>query len=158
LDPSNEATCDNVALYNESVGYTKTLAKSGLEHQIFNFIETAKMYLSEKQYLLKTESPLFRLIEYQNAAFYNSLAVLINQYNDYAAASTLTATAALFSLATCVFISFEIYYRIGFSQASAKFKSKNRQLICLVFTVNQADRMKCMELNTFVETAGASIN
>ena len=158
LDISNEAACDVPALYNDAVGYTKTLAKSGIEHQLFNFIESAKAYLKEEQYIQKTNSPLFQLMEYQNKAFYKNLDVLIRQYNDYSAQSTLTATAALFSLATCVFISFEIYYRIGFSNASNKFKANNRQLICLVFSVNQADRMKAPELNTFVESAGASIN
>ena len=149
--------CDT-ATYHNDVGYTKDLAKSGLEHQIYKFLETADSYIYEGQYQQATSAPTFQLIKYMNDDFYTFFNQLIESFNQYAADSTIVATAVLFSLATCVFISFDIYYQIGFSRASDKFFQNNRQLICLVFMVSQADRIKNQDLNTFVESSGASVN
>jgi hypothetical protein len=153
--------CDTFP-YDKEVGYTKELATSGLDSQIYTFIQTASKYLDSKLYSQKTSSNSFKLIEYLNSAFYEEkppfFSVIIDEFNKYSEKSTGTATAVLFSLAAGVFIAFGVYYYIGFSVASKKFSNNNRLLICMVFSVNQADRMKNQELNTFVESAGSSIN
>ena len=152
-----KASCDNLK-EDLTVGYTKEVQVTGLQGQLNLFLKTAKAYLSENQYTQQTNSSAFKLIEYLNNDFYTTLDTVVQRYNEYSAESTVVATAVLFSLATCVFISFDIYYQIGFSQASKKFTNGNKQLICFVFSVNTADRMKNADLNTFVESAGASIN
>jgi hypothetical protein len=152
-----EELCDTYP-YNETIGYTKSLATSGLEHQLYTFVEAANVFLNEKQYLNQTNSKAFKLMEYLNKAFYDDLRILVREFNGYSEKSTVAATAVLFSLAACVFISFGIYYHIGFSQAAKRFEAANRQLIYLVFSVNLADRTKNADLNTFVESSGASIN
>ena len=153
--------CDTFP-YDKEVGYTKALATSGLDLQISTFIATADTYLNDKIYLQKTASKEFKLLEYLNSAFYEEkppfFSVIINEFNKYAEKSTITATIVLFSLATCVFITFGVYYYIGFSQQSQKYSRNNRLLVCLVFSINQAERIKNRDLNTFVESAGASIN
>lgn len=152
-----EGACDKATYVNE-VGYTKDLNMNGLEHQLYKFIDTAKIYIREGQVSKELASPAFRLIELMSQTVDDYLYKLIIEFNVYAAESTITATAALFSLATGVFLSFGIYYYIGFSSAADTFSGNNRQLVCLVFAVNQSDRKKSQELNTFVESAGASIN
>lgn len=148
--------------YELDIGYTKALATSGLEYQISTFIKAARDYLDNKEYLQGKDSRSFRLIEKLNSKFYEekppSFSVIVREFNKYADKSTITATVALFSLAACVFATFGIYYYIGFSQASKRFSGNNRLLVCLVFAVNQADRVKYQELNTFIESSGASIN
>ena len=150
------------AQYDLSYGYTYALATSGLEYQISTFIKAAKEYLDNKEYLQGTKSRAFNLFERLNVAFYleepPSFSVIVREFNKYADKSTINATAALFSLATCVFGTFGIYYYIGFSQASKRFSGNNRLLICLAFAINQAERVKYQELNTFIESAGASVN
>jgi hypothetical protein len=154
-----ESLCDDPALYDATVGYTKELAKSGLDHQFFKFLETASKFISEKDYLGdKSKASSFILLELLSESFYQNFERLIRAFNEYSAESTVSATVALFSLAACVFISFFVYYRIGFAQASDSFSSTNRQLVSLVFMVSQADRVKNQDLNTFVESSGASIN
>ncbi len=146
-------------VYTDEVGYTKALTTSGLEHQLYKFIDTAKVFLRERHFeKLKTDSQSFRLIQLMSDSIYKNLYKLIIEFNAYAADSTITATAALFSLASGVFMSFGIYYYIGFWAAAGTFSANNRQLVCLVFSVNQADRKRAQDLNTFVESAGASIN
>jgi hypothetical protein len=152
-----EEKCDK-AEYLPEIGYTKSLTTSGLEHQIFTFIESANVYLNERQYLNKTDSKAFQLIDHLSENFGEDFQVIIKQFNKYAEKSTVTATVVLFSLACCVFISFGIYYYIGFSQASRKFSGVNRLLVCCVYSINQVDRVKNQDLNTFVESSGASVN
>ena len=105
--------CDKPSLYDNSFGFTKDLCTSGLEHQIFKFIESGNVFLKEKQYIDREDSEAFKLVQAMSNNFRTFFKVLINSYNKYAAESTISATVALFSLATCVFISFDIYYRIG---------------------------------------------
>ena len=159
---NTQAECDNPANYDPKYGYTYALASSGLEYQILTFIKASKDYLDNKEYLEGTKSRAFNLFERLNNAFYleepPSFSVIVREFNKYADKSTINATAALFSLATCVFGTFGIYYYIGFSQASKRFTGNNRLLVCLVFAINQADRLKYQELNTFVESSGASVN
>ncbi len=156
-----DAECETYP-YENDIGYTKELTMSGLEHQIFTYIKVAEAFLDNKDYLQNTTSKSFKLLEKMMWLFYEvkppSSLMIVDQYNKYAGESTITATAALFSLASCVFASFGIYYYIGFSQASRKFSGNNRLLVCLVFSINQNDRMKNQELNTFVESSGASVN
>jgi hypothetical protein len=157
----DSSVCEK-ATYDLDVGYTKELATSGLDSQIYAFISAAETYLNDKEYAQKTSSKNFRLIEYLNKAFYEdkppSFFVIVNEFNKYSEKSTVTATVVLFSLATGVFATFGIYYYIGFSQASKNFSGTNRMLVCCVFSVNQTDRIKSQELNTFVESSGASVN
>jgi hypothetical protein len=158
---ASQDICDNYK-YELDIGYTKALGTSGLEYQILTFIKAAKDYLDNKEYLQGKDSRSFKLIEKLNSKFYEekppSFSVIIREFNKYADKSTITATVALFSLATGVFITFGIYYYIGFVQASKRFSSSNRLLICLCFAINQADRLKYQELNTFIESSGASVN
>jgi hypothetical protein len=158
---ATEETCEKYS-YDKAVGFTKELTMSGLDLQISAYLTTADKYLNDKLYLKKTGSNEFKLLEYLNFFFYEekppSFTVIVDEYNKYAAQSTITATVVLFSLATCVFITFGTYYYIGFSDQSKKYSRNNRLLICLVFSINQAERIKNRDLNTFVESAGASVN
>ena len=153
--------CDNYK-YDLEIGYTKALATSGLEYQIFTFIKSAEDYLNNKEYLQGKESRAFRLMEKLNSKFYEekppSFSVIVREFNKYAEKSTGTATAVLFSLTAGVLITFGVYYYIGFSQASKRFSGTNRLLVCLVFSINQTERLKYQELNTFIESSGASVN
>jgi hypothetical protein len=144
--------------YNPSVGFTKDLATSGLEQQIFTFIETSNSYLNERQYLNQTDSKAFKLIDYLNTAFYTDFRIIVRELNIYSERSTIVATVALFGLATLVLTSFGFMYYIGFMETPRKYSAKNRLLISLVYSISPADRAKNHDLQTFVESCGASVN
>jgi hypothetical protein len=155
---NNLTKCDDDRTFSTQIGYTKELATSGLDKQFTRYITEATNFLANGLYKELDKGTVFQLLEKLNAEFYDAVSKIIDQFNQYAADSTIIATVALFTLASGVFGSFGIYYYIGFSQASRKFKNNNRQLVCLVFSINAQDRQKNQELNTFVESAGASIN
>ena len=149
--------CDKVK-YDPSVGFTKALATSGLEQQIFTFIETSNAYLNEKQYLNQTDSKAFKLIDNLNDAFYTDFRVIVREMNRYSERSTIIAIVMLFSLATCVLTSFGFMYYLGFMQTPRKYSAKNQFLVALVYSINPSDRAKYHDLQTFVESCGASVN
>jgi hypothetical protein len=149
--------CDD-AVYDPTVGFNKALATSGLESQILTFIDSANKFLNEQQYVNGTNAKMFKLIGYLNEAFYTDFDVIVREFNNYSYRSFIIATAALFGLATCVLTAFGFMYYIGFMTTPKKYSNKNKLLVALVYSVDPADRAKTYELNTFVESSGASIN
>ena len=152
-----QEACDK-AVYDPTVGFTKALATSGLESQILTFIDSANKFLDEQQYLNGTNAKMFQLLDYLNEAFYTDFKVIVKEFNKYSERSTIIATVMLFSLATCVLTAFGFMYYIGFVKTPKKYSNKNKLLVSLVYSIDPADRAKAYDLNTFVESSGASIN
>ena len=153
----NDTACTS-ATYRPDIGYTYQLATSGLEFQLYTLVQSARNFIAYEDWNQKTASKTFQLYEVMFPQTFNNFEFLVRQYNDYSSKSTVTATVVLFTLAAGVVVSFGIYYYLGFWSSYTLYTGGNHQLICIVFMVNSADRLKHPDLNTFVESAGASIN
>jgi hypothetical protein len=121
-------------------------------------VQTLRTYIDSDEYTKKTNSISLQLYEMLWPDVFRNFEFLVDEYNAYSAASTNTATAVLFTLSAGVLASFGVYYFLGFYGTFRKFTGSNHQLVSLVYMIPSAERVKSADINTFIESAGASIN
>ena len=157
-DPKNASIPCGSRTFKPEVGFTYQLATSGVEFQLNTMIQTVKKYIDGEEYKLKTASPSLQLYELLWPDVFNNFELLVKEYNEYSATSTMIATAVLFTLSAGVVLSFGVYYYLGFWGTFKKYTGGNHQLVSLVYMIHASERVKNPDLNTFIESAGASIN
>jgi hypothetical protein len=99
----DDSACDERE-YDPSVGFTKTLAKSGIDIQIAALITASRQYLDEPVY---TEEGLFQLIDLLSDNLMGILHTVLDAYQQNSDQLASNASAVLFglnSLAILIFV------------------------------------------------------
>jgi hypothetical protein len=150
----NSTVCATMK-YNPEYGYTKELSMSGIDMQLSAFIETCKKYLDDAVYTPSVDS--FKLLDKLTSLIDVSIPIFQNLFVEYYGTVCQSMSTLLFMFSGLIIALIIVLQFTGFWPVCVQHMKNNKQLVAIFYGVPAAERVKIYEVNTFIESAGASI-